>query len=116
MIHITLAALTFDLQGHMQFFASPGTNIFTVSRRVNRQQTLDGGAEIVDRTFSHGDRTFNIVATMTRDEHAQARGIMENNSIIRTANPDGNFLGVISNMTLTDDGETEMQILIKDIF
>lgn len=57
---IGLAALTFDPQGAVIVPWRDGTETESISRRVSRTATLDGGAAISNRGYSPADRTLTI--------------------------------------------------------
>lgn len=116
MIQITIATLNFDLNGHVQFEAGPGTNLFSLERRLIRTKTLNQAVEITDRGFVEGDRTLDIVAQLSEEDHNKLVAILKNNALIRIAFFDGNFIGAFRSLALSDDLETEIQIFIKEVF
>lgn len=57
---VSLSAPTFDLDGHVRLLPAPESDTATVTRRVNRTATLDGGAAINDFGSSDADRTLSL--------------------------------------------------------
>lgn len=57
---ITLAASTFDPNGHITINALPSSDYGSTTRRMNRVATLDGGAAFNDFGFSEADKTMRI--------------------------------------------------------
>jgi hypothetical protein len=57
-MQVTLSTTTFDIDGHVVLDCLPGTtDLGEVRRRMNRVQTLDGGAAFNDAGYSEADRT-----------------------------------------------------------
>ena len=60
-MQVTLSTSTFDLDGHVTIDASAAsTDLGELRRRMNRVQTLDGGAAFNDAGFSEADRTIRL--------------------------------------------------------
>ena len=60
-MQVTLSTPTFDIDGHITIDALPAsTDLGEVRRRMNRVQTLDGGAAFNDAGFSEADRTIRL--------------------------------------------------------
>lgn len=57
---ITLAAPTFDLAGWVRLQPLASSDLGTVTRRVNRVATLDGGVAVNDFGSAVGDRTLAL--------------------------------------------------------
>ncbi|GHA85460.1 hypothetical protein [Modicisalibacter luteus] len=57
---IGLAALTFDPEGALLVPWRDGTETDSISRRITRTATLDGGAAISNRGYSPADRTITL--------------------------------------------------------
>lgn len=51
---------TYNVDGDLRLDITGDTELETVSRRLSRTATLDGGAVIYDTGHSSGDRTFNL--------------------------------------------------------
>ena len=60
-MQVTLSTTTFDIDGHVVLDCLPGTtDLGEVRRRMNRVQTLDGGAAFNDAGYSEADRTIRL--------------------------------------------------------
>lgn len=60
-MQVTLSTTTFDLDGYVTIDALPAsTDLGEVRRRMNRVQTLDGGAAFNDAGYSEADRTIRL--------------------------------------------------------
>jgi len=60
---IGLSTRTFDLAGAIIIRELPGESDLEVfERRLSKTATLDGGVVVEDRGYTHGDRTFTVVA------------------------------------------------------
>jgi hypothetical protein len=107
MIHI--AARLFDLDGWLS--VQPlGPIEDQIRRRVSRTATLDGGAAVSDRGFSHADRTFVITyRPKSRDDEARARRLVELHAKVTVSTSEGVFLAVPQNF---EAGELEHRITV----
>ena len=59
-MQVTLSTTTFDLDGYITLECLPETDLGEVRRRMNRVQTLDGGAAFNDAGTSEADRTIRL--------------------------------------------------------
>ena len=64
--------------------------------RVQRVATLDGGSVITNHGFSHCDRTFRIVAGMSRAEVLALQQMIGAGGLLYLSCVEGYFSGVIS--------------------
>ena len=92
---IGLAARTFDPEGAFMLPWRDGTETDSISRRVTRTATLDGGAAISNRGYSPADRTVTLslegqpLAVVER-----VRRLLRLHGNITVSLRDGAYLGV----------------------
>lgn len=110
---IALAAPQFSLSGALVLTADAKSRVADRSRRVSRTATLDGGVTILDRGYTHGDRTFSIVGTgISRADVDAVAALLEDWSLLVVSTREGCFLGAPSTLTYDGEGMT-LQILIS---
>jgi len=108
---IGLAARTFDPEGTLQVPWRDGTQTESLTRRVNRVRTLDGGVSISDRGYAPGDRT--VVVSLVGQPLAmveRARRLLRLHGNVTVSMRDGFFSGTPSGY---DEGRQELTVLIK---
>ncbi len=91
---IGLAARTFDPEGTLLLPWRDGTETESISRRVNRTATLDGGVSITNRGYAPGDRTVTLSLQgepLARVE--RARRLLRLHSQITISMRDGCYTG-----------------------
>lgn len=108
---VTLTSVDFDPLAVLAVDALPGSEMKTITRRVNRVPTLDLGVAINDRGFSHGDRTFRLRWLSTRATIDTAAYITRTHSRVRVANDEGVFDALIQDFT-PDARESLITLLI----
>lgn len=92
---IGLAARTYDPQGAMLLPWQDGTETESITRRVSRVRTLDGGVSVTNRGYSPGDRTITLsLAGLSRAVIEQARRMVRLHATVTLSLPDGIFIGV----------------------
>lgn len=64
MFSTVLSADVFDPLGYLALDVKADSEIGTLSRRVTRTATLDGGAEIEDNGYSAADATYTITVRL----------------------------------------------------
>ncbi len=113
---IGISTLTQNTAGAITFDATEKkTSIRNATARVSRSATLDGGAVINHLGFSHGDRTFQIYAKLTKAADAVLWGIFALGVMVNVATDEGMYRAAIESVTIADDkGITKMSILIKE--
>jgi hypothetical protein len=112
---IIISSVVADLNGSMRFKIDPGkSDILSLSRRVSKKATLDGGSVTDDFGFTHSDRTFMIVAKMTGAQVSALNYMVENFTSITVSTVDGLFLGSFQN-TKVRGTEVTIKILIKEM-
>jgi hypothetical protein len=94
---ISISPRLYDLQGGIIAKRQSDTNTDTVSRRVSRVATLDGGANFFDNGFSDADRDFSVVLhTPSAADVERAKEIVRNFSEVTVSTEEGCFLGTIT--------------------
>lgn len=98
---LSINSSLYDIFGHILLNINPiSSRLNTISRRVSRTATLDGGALIVDNGYSPADATLNIVpAMLTKTDRDILRRLATQHSSLILCTHDGAFSGVISNIT-----------------
>jgi len=68
-MRVGISSHTYDLEGAFILDADyENSDLSTLSRRESREPTLDGGVEVIDSGFSHGDRTITIVSRIEDED------------------------------------------------
>lgn len=112
MIH--LSTPLFDPQGAIALDELPSSDLGSVSRRVNRVATLDGGSVSNDRGHTASDRTFRISWRIrSRDEYDAVQRLLQVHGRVRIATREGVFEGVPDELSKSD-GEGDLTILIME--
>ena len=89
---IGIAATAFDTQGAvLAREVTSSTDYGTVSRRVSRRATLDGGAAFEDRGAFNADRTFQIDLVPTRELRETLQRLVETYRWLLISIPEGVF-------------------------
>lgn len=108
---IGLAARTYDPEGALLLPWRDGTETESISRRVNRVATLDGGVSISNRGHAPGDRT--VVISLQGEPLAlveRARRMLRLHSQVTVSLRDGCFTGVPSEY---NERRQELTVLIS---
>lgn len=95
---ISLSTITFDMAGNIIFRNELlNSNTTSVSRRLTRTKTLDGGVVLQDKGFSHGDRTFSfLIPNAIQTDVERLYYIISTYSEIYLVTSDGFFKGNLS--------------------
>jgi len=110
---ISIATITQNTSGNIDFDELPKTTLYDASARVTRTATLDGGSSIVHSGFSDSDRTFSIYAIVTEVQAKILKSIHETETLINLSCVEGYFSGMIKKLKV-DDTEMYIQFLIKE--
>lgn len=110
---ISISTLTQNSSGSVVLHESPESSFEDMSARISRTKTLDGGVTITHSGFSHGDRTFTILAEVTEAEADVLKTIHQTETMVWISCKEGFFSGVIDFLE-TDSGSLNMSILIKE--
>jgi len=114
MNNIILSAPAADVNGTVKFkYAGRETDLYSLSRRVTRIATLDGGVVLNDLGFTHGDRTFNISAALTPDQQDSVNRLLRIYPTLMISVQEGLFLGAIEINNVTGNVSV-LQILIQE--
>ena len=81
--------------------------------RVSRSATLDLGAVLDHRGYSHADRIFRIVSELNETDAGFIWSLFKTEKYINISTSDGFFYGSISDCEI-DRGQLNMLILIKE--
>jgi len=111
-IHIT--ATEFDPVGRLVIDALPSSDVRSVGRRVNRVPTLDLGAAVNDRGFSHADRTFRIRWQSTKASNDAVAYLLKTHNRVNVSTDEGVFLAVIETFQNVSARESELVLLITE--
>jgi hypothetical protein len=87
-------------------------NAGSVCARSN-SATLDGGCVIDHQGFSDSDRTFDIRASLDRDESDILWNLFTGQTYLNVSTKEGFFYGVIENMA-DENGNVRLSILVKE--
>ncbi len=98
---IFISSPTFDLSGTLILGRTELSDTSTQSRRVRRTKTLDGGVSISDMGYTHGDRTFNIVAERSsRADYERATYLHQTYPLLQLSCKEGLFLGSVESVNV----------------
>jgi len=83
--------------------------------RIIRAATLDSdpGVVMIHRGTFHGDRTFKIRGSVTRDQEADLRAMHEAGAVAYCAIPEGTFQGFIHKMEVRY-GVLDLEFYVKE--
>lgn len=114
---IGISTQTYDLNGTRIFqqadIETEASNR-TLSRRVTRVATLDGGSVLSDSGAAHGDREILVVEPRADEEAvAWAAYIVENYELVTVAMRDGAFSGCPETYRV-NGGSLEINVLVKE--
>lgn len=109
---IFIASRAFDPDGHITITALPDSDIDGLTRRANRTATLDLGAAINDRGFTHADRTFNIRWRTSKATREAVGHIVRTHSQVRVTTAEGAFDAVIQDYS-PGAAESALNLLIE---
>ena len=91
------------------------SDLRTVTRRVSRTATLDGGVVMDDAGFSDGDRTITVVvASPPESVQASLVALIEADGLQRITTIDGVFEGSIETITAQDGGDMSITFLVSE--
>jgi hypothetical protein len=112
---VSICSKLYDNQGNFLVDADENDSDFSsVSRRVSRSATLDGGCIIVDNGYTPSDATFTIVIKKIDD--SKRLGILamtKIHSLVTVANKDAVYEGVIE--SIQDINSMKIKFLVKSI-
>ena len=110
---IGLSTMTFDLNGALLLnFDEMRSDISSITRRITRQQTLDGGAYFSDSGHSSSDNTLTVLLPEADEAlDNKIRHLVENYSLLFITTRDGAFTGGITKYN-TRNGSCILTILI----
>ena len=104
MMNLFASAPTFDPAGHVAISVSDGSDLRTITRRMNRVQTLDGGSVTNDTGYTPADRTLQIATTAHAGVYDALFRLSRLYPRIIISTPDGVFTAAPER--LTQSGET----------
>jgi len=91
---ISVAAITFDMSGFVEFEPLADSDFGNLARRYNKTRTLDGGVVASDYGFTHADRNFEISLIPTLSQDATLRYLVENHAQVYVSTREGVFKGI----------------------
>ena len=111
---LSISAQTFDINGNITLKILPDSEIQTVSRRVSRTATLDGGVSLVDMGYTDSDREFSIkINEIPEQDLSNLKRMMKQYALLSFSSNEGFFTGVISKMN-TNLIPMTFTVLIKE--
>lgn len=110
---IGISTTTANTSGAMVIHERRTSSLKQYRPRVSRTATLDGGAVIVHGGFSHGDRTLNVQADMSRTQVDALIALVQTETLLNISLPDGFFSGSIDNIS-ADAIPAQFSILLKE--
>jgi len=110
---IAISTMTQNISGSLVLYEDESSDFEDYSTRVSRTKTLDGGVHINHSGFSHGDRTFIVIAKITEAEGVIAKNIQQTETLIWISCKEGFFSGVIESIKI-DGMDLTMSIMIKE--
>lgn len=111
---IGISTPLFDLLGHVTIHELPTSEMDQITRRVNRQKTLDGGVVINDGGYSAGDRDIVIQWRVSNElmlRKAQRMVRLYPQLTVTTRN--GAFVAAPERIDVRD-GVAVLKLLVKD--
>lgn len=111
---VSICSVLFDLDGHADIYPSQDTDLGDITRRVNKQKTLDGGVVILDGGSTQSDRDMSIAwKTQDREYEDRISAIVSLHSLVYIFCRDGVFLAVPEKYT-SSRGTSSLRLLIKE--
>lgn len=95
-----------DVAGSIRLHPVNEQNLASITRRVNRVKTLDGGVAVNDFGLSHADRTFTLIFYPSEAATATLQAIMANHQAITLSCREGLFSAVIREMQFNENEAT----------
>lgn len=92
-MRVGISTYLFDLDGHIDIDAR-SVSVTTARRRASRTPTLDGGTEVYDIGFAHGDRSVLIELSPTAETEEKLLYITENHPRVYIGCHEGCFLAI----------------------
>lgn len=109
---IIITAPSYDPLGVVEINELPSSDTEGHARRVNRIQTLDGGVDISDGGYSHGDRTLTILWRPAQAEADSVVRLAQTYPLLNISTRDGAYNGAISKVQ-SSNGQQKIEFLIK---
>lgn len=110
---IGLSKITQESGGAIIIHKDSRSEIRRAEARVSRTATLDLGAVIDHRGYSHGDRVIRIESEVNEIDSNFIWSMFKTELFVNIATPDGFFYGSISAIDI-DRGQLTMTLLIKE--
>ena len=113
MFSVTLASEVFDPLGFVVLAIEPDSDLSTISRRVTRTATLDGGATIEDLGYCAGDQTLNLqVRIRSPEEESRLLRLIRLYPILNLSTQYGAYRGVVDLYT-PSPGKSTLRFLVQ---
>lgn len=110
---VILSAIPFDPSGWIEIDAIEDDSLATISRRVSRSATLDGGAAFNDFGLSDADRSFEVRwSPLSLNAENDVRRMVRLYALIRIATGDGVFIAAPESYRSSGD-ESTLRLLIS---
>lgn len=109
-VHLTTQE--FDIFGHVILDVPPNQLKRKLTRRVNRVPVLDGGVDVDDRGFSHGDRDFDLSwRPVSKAHNDSVQRLVELYGRLVFSGPEGVFLVAPFNFD-PDESESSLTLYV----
>ncbi len=92
---VILTPVLFDLDGSLCLTETPGSDLYTQTRRMSKRARLDGGVSIYDGGVSEGDKTLTVVSKASESQLRHAIRMQKLYNRITISIPTGVYVGLI---------------------
>jgi len=110
---IVLITPEYNPSGNIAFLELAETDLTSLSRRISKRKTIDGGVFLDDMGFSEGDRTLTITTLATVATYSGVANFIKNFNTYFCSTAEGVFKGTISGVKLAGNIAT-ITFLVKD--
>lgn len=110
---ISICSREFDPNGGVLVSALPSSELGRLSRRVNRAQTLDGGAYLNDTGQTDADRDIRVQFMHSGADVGAIKRLVSLYPLLTLSAREGCFLGVIEALS-SNAGTLTLNFLVKE--
>ena len=112
---IGISTTIYDIDGAiiLKDILQRSTSVKSLTRRINKVATLDGGVIVEDRGFSEGDRNFEIFVPFSQTVHDIMLRLIKTYDQLLLTNDEGAFLVAPAEFTL--DPKDELRFFFEVI-
>ena len=109
-----LSSRLFDIAAALRLPLNRQSEIGDFSRRIVREQTIDGGAVLIDQGYSAGDQTFLIRADIDAEIGETLQYMIENHGEFTLSIHHGCYLGAVQTMAYRPGDEAAIMFLATE--